>query len=818
MPDLPSYARAVVIGGGVVGCSVAYHLAKAGWSDVVLLERKKLTCGTTWHAAGLIGQLRASVNLTRMGTYTAGLYGQLEAETGEKIGFKQNGALGVALGKERLIEFKRSASMAKIVGLEAEIVTPAECRKLHPLVNLERVEGGLFLPKDGQADPANIALALAKGARLRGARIFEDVKVTAIATRDGRIEGVVTDAGRIKADYVVNCGGMWGREIGRMAGANVPLHACEHFYAVTEPIADLPRNLPVLRVPDECAYYKEDAGKILMGCFEPGAKPWGEKGIPEDFCFDQLPEDFEHFEPVLALAMNRMPILGTAGIRTFFNGPESFTPDCRYLLGEMPEVRNFFVACGFNSIGIQSAGGVGKVLAEWMAAGAAPCDLSDVDIRRVQPFQGNRSYLKARVSETLGLLYADHFPYRQFETARGVRKSPVHERLRALGACFGEVAGWERPNWYARPGSKPTDRYSWGRQNWFPHAAAEHKAVRNAVGLFDMTSFAKFRVEGPDAEAVLQRISANDVAVPVGRVGYTQWLNERGGIEADLTITRLGADTFLVVTAAASAVRDMAWLRRHIPADSRCWVTDVTGSEGVLSIMGPNSRALLQPLVDADLSNHAFPFGWAKTVELGPVVARAHRITYVGELGWELYVPTEMMMAAFECVTAAGPPFGLSLCGFHALDSCRIEKAYRHFGHDIADDTHVLEAGLGFAVKVDKPRSRFGDFIGREAVLRKRETGLASRLLQFQLKDPEPLLYQNEPIWLDGRIVGRITSGNYGHHLGSAIGLGYVACRANQSPDELAAAPYEIEIAGDRHAAVASAKALYDPASARVRL
>jgi len=814
---LPQHARAVIIGGGIVGCSVAYHLAKLGWRDVVLLERKQLTCGTTWHAAGLIGQLRATLNLTRLAKYSAELYLGLEAETGEATGFRQNGSLGVALSRDRFEEFRRGASMARTFGLDVQVLSLAECRAAYPLLRADDVVGGVFLPKDGQADPGNVALALAKGARQRGVRIIEQVKVTGITQRDGRATGVVTPRGAIEADYVVNCGGMWGREIGRMAGVSVPLHACEHFYVVTEPMEGLARNLPVLRVPDECTYYKEDAGKLLIGCFEPTAKPWGGDGIPEAFCFDQLPEDIDHFEPILKRATERLPILAKAGIRTFFNGPESFTPDGRYLLGEAPELKNFFVACGFNSIGIQSAGGAGKALAEWMEGGEPPFDLWDVDIRRMQPFQGNRAYLRMRVSETLGLLYADHFPYRQYATARGMRQSPLHERLAAHGACFGETAGWERANWFGPSGSAPSYAYSWGRQNWFEHRAAEHRAVREAVGVFDMTSFAKFRVEGADAEAVLQRICANDVAVAPGRTVYTQWLNQRGGIEADLTVTRLADDAFLVVTSAASATRDLAWLRRQAPLDARCVVIDVTGSEAVLSVMGPRSRALLQPLTSADLSNAAFPFGTARTIEFGPVVARAHRITYVGELGWELYVPSEMARAAFDALMDAGGPHGLKLCGLHALDSCRIEKAYRHFGHDITDEDHVLEAGLGFAVKLDKPRSKLGEFIGRDAVLRKRRAGLSRRLVQFKLRDPAPLLYQNEPIWRGDAIVGRLASGSYGHHLGASVGLGYVAGAPGERPSDLCGGDYRIEIAGERFAADASLKPLYDPTGERIR-
>ncbi|MEL0142754.1 MAG: FAD-dependent oxidoreductase, partial [Alphaproteobacteria bacterium] len=530
---VPSHARAVIIGGGVVGCSIAYHLGKLGWRDVVLLERKQLTCGTTWHAAGLIAQLRATQNMTRLAKYSQELYFGLEAETGVATGFKRNGSITVALTDERMEELRRSAAMARAFGVEIDEISPSDIASRYPGLSVDDAVGGVWLPKDGQADPVNITQALAKGARNYGVTIHQGIKVTGITKDAGRVTGVTTDAGNITADYVVNAGGMWARDIGHMAGVAVPLHACEHFYIVTEAMPDLTANLPVLRVPDECAYYKEDAGKILLGAFEPNSKPWGMNGIPEDFEFDSLPEDFDHFEPILARAVERFPMLATAGIQTFFNGPESFTPDDRYILGEAPELKNFFVAAGFNSVGIQSAGGAGMVLAEWMETGNAPIDLWDVDIRRMQPFQANRSYLQARVSETLGLLYADHFPYRQFASARGVRRSPIHHYLADQGACFGEVAGWERANWFlpeeaVHAGKTAAYEYSWKRQNWFDYSAAEHLAVRQSVGLFDMSSFGKIKLVGRDAEAVLQRIAANDVAVPVGKIVYTQFLNEAG--------------------------------------------------------------------------------------------------------------------------------------------------------------------------------------------------------------------------------------------------------------------------------------------------
>ena len=814
MTDLPTHARAVIIGGGVSGCSVAYHLAKLGWTNVVLLERKQLTCGTTWHAAGLIGQLRQNQNMTRLAKYSAELYVNLEAETGVATGMKQNGSITVALTEERKEEIYRTASLARAFGVEVHEISPNEAKGLYPHLNVADVVGAVHLPLDGQCDPANIALALAKGARQQGVRIEEGVKVTAVRRANGRVTGVDwaqgDDVGQIDADVVINCAGMWARDVGALAGVNVPLHACEHFYIVTEPIEGL-TQLPVLRVPDECAYYKEDAGKMMLGAFEPKAKPWGMDGIPEDFCFDQLPEDIDHFEPILEMGINRLPMLGEAGIHTFFNGPESFTPDNSYYLGEAPELRGFWLACGYNSIGIVSSGGAGFALAQWINDGEAPFDLWGVDIRRVQPFQKNKRYLRERVTESLGLLYADHFPYRQKETARGVRRSPFHEHLKARGACFGEIAGWERPNWFARPGQDPVYQYSWKRQNWFENAAEEHRAIRTCVGLYDMTSFGKIRAEGPDVEAVLNRICGGEMSVPAGRIVYTQFLNARGGIEADVTVTRLSETVYLIVTPAATLIRDLGWLRRHA-GDARVVFTDVTAGEGVLAVMGPKARDLLSAVSPHDWSNEGHPFGWAREIEVGHGTARAHRVSYVGELGWELYISSDQAAHVFEVLDEAGADHGLKLVGMHTMDSCRIEKAYRHYGHDITDEDHVLEAGLGFAVKAAKP-----DFIGRDAVLRKKDEGLKSRMVQFKLTDPEPLLYHNEPILRDGEMVGYLSSGNYGHHLGAAIGMGYVPCES-ESADDLLASIYEIEIAGVRVGAEASLRPMYDPKSERVRM
>ncbi|MFK0273589.1 FAD-dependent oxidoreductase [Ensifer sp. NPDC090286] len=811
---IPSKARAVIIGGGVSGCSVAYHLAKLGWTDVVLLERKQLTSGTTWHAAGLIGQLRASQNMTRLAKYSADLYVKLEAETGISTGMRQNGSITVALTEERKEEIYRQASLARAFNVDVREITPDEVKAMYPHLNTSDVKAAAHLPLDGQCDPANIAMALAKGARQNGATIIEGVKVTSVLKKDGRVTGVTCEQNgesyTIETDHVVNCAGMWGREFARQSGVTVPLHACEHFYIVTEAIPELKR-LPVLRVPDECTYYKEDAGKMLIGAFELTAKPWGMDGIREDFCFDQLPDDFDHFAPILEMAVNRMPMLETAGIHTFFNGPESFTPDDRYYLGEAPEVKGYWVAAGYNSIGIVSSGGAGMALAQWMNDGEPPFDLWEVDIRRAQPFQKNRAYLKDRVSETLGLLYADHFPYRQMATARGVRRSPLHEHLKARGAVFGEVAGWERANWFAKEGQEREYRYSWKRQNWFENQRDEHLAVRNGVGLFDMTSFGKIRVEGRDALTFLQRLCANEMNVEPGRIVYTQMLNARGGIESDLTVTRLSETAFLLVVPGATLQRDLAWLRKHL-TDEFVVITDVGAGESVLCVMGPKARELMQKVSPNDFSNAAHPFGTAREIEVGMGLARAHRVTYVGELGWELYVPTDQTAHVFEALEEAGEGLGLKLCGIHTLDSCRIEKAFRHFGHDITDEDHVLEAGLGFAVKADK-----GDFIGREAVLAKHNRGLSRRLVQFRLTEPEPLLFHNEAIVRDGKIVGTITSGNYGHHLGGAIGLGYVPSEG-ESADDVLGSNFEVEIAGTRVKAEASLKPMYDPRSERVRM
>jgi 4-methylaminobutanoate oxidase (formaldehyde-forming) len=811
--SIPTETQVIIVGGGIIGCSIAYHLTKMGWQDVVLLERKKLTSGTTWHAAGLVGQLRPSQNMTKLAKYTAELYSHIEEETGQATGFKQNGSVTIATNKERFEELKRNASMAKVFGLEVDVISVAEIAKLYPLINTEDVIGGTWIASDGQINPIDVTQALARGARTGGAKIIEDVKVTRIVQENGRITGVETDQGNIQAKMVVLCAGMWTRELALQVGVPVPLHACEHYYLLTEPIPGLASDLPVFRDYDACAYYKEDAGKILLGAFEPVAKPWGGDGIPETFSFDSLPGDFDHFQPVLEKAMERMPLLETAGIQTFFCGPESFTPDDRYHLGESAEIDNLYIASGFNSIGIQSAGGVGKVLSEWMRDGHPPEDLWEVDIRRNMPFQNNQKYLHDRVTEGLGLLYAMHWPYRQFETSRGIRRTPFHDRHLARNACFGEVAGWERPNWYAPPGETAEYKYSWFRQNWFDYSAAEHNAIRDNVGILDQSTFAKFIVQGKGSLALLNLVCANEMDVDAGRLVYTQWLNDRGGIESDLTVCRLAEQEFLVVTSATSQTRDFHWLRRHRQGYETT-LTDVTSAYAVLGVMGPRARDLLNQVSSADLSIEAFPFGHFQDIDIGYATVRALRVTYVGELGWEIHIPSEFALYVYDQLMAAGESFDLKPVGMHAMDSLRIEKAYRHWGHDITDEDTPLEAGLGFAVSFDKP----GGFIGREALLKQKETGLKKRLVQFLLEDPEPLLYHNEPIWRDNEIVGYVTSGNYGHALGGAVGLGYVNHVDGVNAAFVKSGNYEIEVSGVRVPAKASLRPMYDPKNARIRV
>jgi len=812
--QFPASAQVVIVGGGIIGCSVAYHLTRCGITDVVLLERRTLTCGTTWHAAGLVPTLRATYNMSSLANYSASLYERLEAETGQATGFVRNGSLTIATNQARLSELKRNASMAKVVGFPCDVITPKQAQEIWPLLNIDDVIGAIYLPMDGIAGPVDVTQALAKGARLGGAHIFENTKVLDMKLRDGKVAGVITEQGDIDCEFVVNCAGMWAREFGRKAGVNIPLHAAEHFYVVTENMPDMEPGLPTLRDMDGYCYYKEEAGKLLVGVFEPGAKPWGMDGIPETFCFDQLAEDFDHLEPYLEAAMHRVPILEHPGLQLFFNGPESFTPDDRYHLGEAPELRNYFVAAGFNSVGIQSAGGAGRMLAEWIHKGYAPRDLWDVDIRRNMPFQSTQRYLQDRTTESLGLLYETHFPFKQFRTARGVRRSVLHDKLKSMGAVFGVDNGWERANWFAHEGQVAEYDYSFERQNWFENNRAEHEAVRNAVGVIDQSSFSKYQVDGPHVESFLNRICCNNVSVPVGRIVYTQWLNERGGIEADVTVTRLALEGYLIVSGVTCQNRDMDWLRRHKRDDEFVVINDVTSAYAVVTLMGPRARDTLHKLTDADISNEGFPFATSREIDVHYAIVRASRITYVGELGWEFYIPTEYAPGVYDAILKAGEEFGIRPYGYHTLNSLRVEKCYRHWGHDITDEDSALEAGLGFASDFEKE----GGFIGREALLAQKAEGpLKKRFVAFLFEDPQPLCYHEEPIYANGRIVGRVSSGMFGHTIGATVAMGYVAREQGVTKEWLNNAHFEIEVECERYCVQPSLRPFYDPAMERIK-
>lgn len=811
---LPAQARVVIIGGGVIGCSIAYHLSKLGCKDVVLLERKQLTSGTTWHAAGLLTTLRDTETQTRLAKYTQDLYRKLEAETGQATGLIGCGSIQLAMTADKAHEMRRGVNMAQSFGVEAHEIGAADVKALWPLAEVGDLAAAFHFPNDARANPTDVTQALAKGARQGGVQIFEHTKVTSVICEGGAATGVRTDRGDIRAEFVVNCAGMWAREVGRLAGVDVPLQAAEHYYLISEPVAGVHPLLPILRDPGNAAYIREEAGKIMVGLFETVAEPWGANGIPEDFCFGDIPPNWDRMYPVIEKAMQRVPCLLQTGIKLLFCGPESFTPDHNYLMGEAPNLRNFFVAAGFNSLGILSGGGVGYVMAEWILNGRPPMDVWSVNLRRMQAWQNNRTYLLDRTRETLGIGYQDHWPFRQWSSARGVRKSILHDRLAAAGACFGESAGWERPNWYAPSGETPDYRYSWQRQNWFAHNAAEHRAVREQVGIFEQSSFAKLMIQGRDAAAVLNRIATASVDVAVGRCVYTQFLNEAGGIEADLTVTRLGEDRYLIVTAAFTQTHVEAWIRNHIPEGAFCLVTDLTESYAMLNLQGPASRALLQSLSPDDFSATGFPFATAREIHIGYQSLLAVRLTFVGELGWELYIPTSFALPVYDAIVAARTAHGLRHCGYHTLNSLRIEKAYRDWSHDIGPDDTPLDAGLAFTCAWNKP----GGFVGRDALLAQRERGtLTRRLLQFVLEDPESLLYHNEPIFRDGKRLGFVTSAMFGHTLGAAVALGYLSHPEGVTDEFVTGGHYEIAIAERRVAARVSIAPMYDPKGLRIR-
>ena len=813
MAELPTQARAVVIGGGIVGCSTAYHLAREGWTDTVLVESGQLASGSTWHAAGLVGQLRTNANITQLLGQSVALYDRLEAETGQATGWKMNGGLRLACTGERWTEVKRQATTARSFGLEMALLSPDEARALWPLMEIHDVVGAAFLPTDGQANPSDITQALARGARAQGVRIFEDTRVTGIETTDGRVCAVVTDGGRIACEVVVNCAGQWAHEVGQMVGVTVPLVSVQHQYLITEPIDGVPRDLPTLRDPDRLTYYKEEVGGLIMGGYEPNPIAWAEHGIPENFHFSLLDGNWDHFEPMMELALGRVPALQTAGVKQLVNGPESFTPDGNFILGEAPGCAGFFVGAGFNAFGIASGGGAGKALAEWVAGGEPPYDLWAVDIRRFGAPHQDIEWVRTRTMEMYGKHYTIAWPFEEHESGRPLRLSPLYGRLRAQGACFGEKLGWERPNWFAPKGVAARDEYSFGRQNWFPHVGEEHRAVRERIGLFDQTSFAKFRLVGRDAEAALSWICANNVARPPGRLTYTQMLNARGGIECDLTVARLAPDEFYIVTGTGFATHDFAWIEANMPAGLDARLSDVTESSSVLSLMGPASRAVLSAVTGDELSNEAFPFGAVRRIVIAGAPVTALRVTYVGELGWELHMPAESAPQVYDLLMAEGAAHGIANAGYRAIESLRLEKGYRAWGADIGPDHTPLEAGLGWAVKLNANVP----FLGREAILAQRARGVTKMLAGFTVADPDVVLLGRETIYRDGRRVGWLTSGGWGYTVERNIGYGYVRDGNGVDRDHVMSGAYELEVATERVPCEVFLEPLYDPKMERVK-
>jgi 4-methylaminobutanoate oxidase (formaldehyde-forming) len=814
---VPDRARVVIIGGGVIGTSVAYHLAKLGWNDVVLLERDQLTSGTTWHAAGLIvsGGMTTEA-LAWMAKYSRDLFEVLEEETGLSTGFRPVGYLQTASTKERTHKLRREADFMALMGIDREEISAAEVAAMWPQVDAKDVIAGFYTANEGKADPTNVAMSLAKGARMGGVQVLEGTRVIGITQKDGRVNGVVTDSGAIEAEYVVNCAGMWGREVGAMAGVSVPLQACEHAYLISEPFDGVSPDLPIFEDPDRFAYYREEVGGLMVGLFEPVAAPWSLDKIPDDFSFGEIPSDWDRLTPFLEYAMEILPGLENVGIRKLFTGPESFTPDNGFLMGEAPELDNFFVAAGFNSLGILTGGGAGSIIANWIVDGVAPIDVTGVDIARLNPFQTNRTYLAERSVELLGRLHSTgSWPHSHPKTARNVRRSVLHERLEAAGAHFGESAGWENTSWFAPADAEIEFKLTYARPDWFEFHAAEHKAVREAVGLFDMSSMSKFFVQGPDAEATLNWISGNNIAVPVGQCVYTQWMNVRGGVEADVTVTRVAEDRFLVVAAELFHRRVESMLRRGTPPDARVYVTDVTSAFTLISVQGPESRNLLSRLTLADLSNDAFPYYTAQELDLHYARCWALRMSFVGELGWEFYVPTDFALGVYDRIIEVGSEFGLLHAGMETLESTRTEARRLDYGLDMENSDSPLEAGLGFAVDFDKPDG----FLGRDALLAQWENRpYTSRLVQFLLEDPEALLYGEEPIIRDGKTVGYIRSGAYGHTLGGPMGHGYVEHEEGVTVDFIKSGKFEIKVAGELIPARASLRSMYDPKNLRVRM
>ena len=805
---IPDRAQIVVIGGGVIGTSVAYHLTKLGRTDVVLVEQGELSSGTTWHAAGLVGQLRANQSGTRLVQYSTQLYSDLEEEVGLSTGFKRCGGVTVARTEDRMTQLRRTAATAAAFDLECELLSPEEALERYPIIRVDDLVGAIWLPGDGKANPTDMTAAMAKGARQRGAQVFEHTRVLDVLVEKGRVTGVRTDAGDIEAEVVVNCAGQWAKSVGSLAGVNVPLHSAEHFYVVTDPFDGVHPDLPVLRDPDGYTYFKEEVGGLVVGGFEPDAKPWvSPDEIPYPFEFSLLEEDWEHFAPLMENAVHRVPALEETGIRKFYNGPESFTPDNQFILGEAPEVRNFFVGAGFNSVGIATAGGAGRALAEWIVDGQPTMDLTSVDIRRFAPFNGNNQWLHDRVAEVLGLHYEIPWPNREMRTARPFRRSPLYAHLEQANANFGSRNGWERANFFAPDGSAPDIEYSWGKQNWLPWTSAEHANTRDNVTVFDQTSFSKYRLVGPGAEAVLQWLCTADVAVPVGRTVYTGMLNELGTYESDVTLTRVADDEYLIVSSAATTERDKDHIGRRI-GEHRATLVDVTSEYAVLGVMGPRSRDLLGRLTRADLGHEAFPFGTSQEITLGYSTVRATRITYVGELGWELYVPVEFAVGVYEDLMRVGADLGVMNGGYYTIDQMRLEKGYRAFGRELTPDYGPLEAGLMFTCKLksDIP------FLGRKAVERAREDGARRRLVSFVVDSDEPMLWSGELVLRDGAASGQVMSAAWGESLGACVGLAYVWSSDGEVVDRdwVSQGGFEVDVGGSRWPVTTSLRSPYD--------
>ncbi len=814
MRDFPKSAKTIIIGGGIIGCSTAYHLAKMG-VETLLLERKKLTSGTTFHAAGLVGQLRSNANITQLLGYSVDLYNKLETETGLGTGWKMNGGLRLACTQQRWTEVKRQATTAHSFGLQMDLLSPKEAQSLWPLMNIDDLVGAAFMPTDGQANPSDITQALAKGARMAGAKIIEDCKALDLEIDKGRIVAVLTEHGRIECEKVVVCAGQWTRDFSAKFNVNVPLVAMEHQYMVTEPIKNLPKNLPTLRDPDRLTYYKEEVGGLVMGGYEPNPIPWAKSGIPKDFHYSLLDSNYDHFEPLMKLALGRVPALETVGIKTLTNGPEAFTPDGNFIIGEAPELKNYFVGAGFNAFGIAAGGGAGMALAEWVKNGAPPFDLWSADIKRFGYPHQNTDWVRTRTIEAYGKHYTMAWPYEEHKSARPCRKSPLYDSLKTDGACFGEKLGWERPNWFADTtlGETPEDVYSFKRQNWFAAVGREHKATRETAALFDQSSFAKFTLKGRDAAAALSWICANDVNKPVGSLIYTQMLNDNGGIECDLTVARVAKTEYYITTGTGFATHDFDWIKQNIPANMQCELTDITTSKAVLSIMGPNARKILRTITNEDISNQAFPFATTKHIQIAGCNILALRITYVGELGWELHIPIKQAQNVYNAIHKAGKAFGLINAGYRAIESLRLEKSYRAWGTDIGADHTPLESGLTWAVKLKQNI----DFKGRTAIESQKQNGVKKQMVCFTIDDPKVMLFGRETIYRNAKRVGWLTSGGFGYTVNKSIGYGYIRNNKGVNIDYLTSGSYELEVASKRVKCKLHLCPLYDPKMLKVK-